>query len=47
MDFKSLEPTCYERVYNFVLIELAEKLQFHYLPELRQWDEEGIFFRFR
>ncbi len=46
IDLKSLEPAAYERVYNFVFVELAEKLQPHHLPELRQLDEDGIFFRF-
>ncbi|MTJ12785.1 cytotoxic translational repressor of toxin-antitoxin stability system [Anabaena sp. UHCC 0187] len=46
MDLKSLEPAAYEQVYNFVFVTLAEKLQPHNLPELRQLDQEGIFFRF-
>jgi hypothetical protein len=27
-------------------VELAEKLQLHHLPEIRQIDDNGIFFRF-
>jgi len=46
MDLKSLEPAAYEQVYNFVFVTLSEKLQPHNLPELRQLDQEGIFFRF-
>ncbi|MFM7407423.1 MAG: cytotoxic translational repressor of toxin-antitoxin stability system [Cuspidothrix sp.] len=46
VDLKSLEPAAYERVYDFVFVKLAEKLQFYDLPQLRQLDNEGIFFRF-
>ena len=31
---------------DFVFVDLAEKWQPHYLPELRQLDSEGIFYRF-
>ncbi|MFM2063793.1 MAG: hypothetical protein RLZZ507_3464 [Cyanobacteriota bacterium] len=47
IDLKSLEPAAYQRVYNFVFVEwAAHKWQLHGLPELRQLDEEGIFYRF-
>lgn len=46
IDLKSLEPAAYERVYNYVFVELAQKLQPHHLPQLRSLDQDGIFFRF-
>lgn len=47
VDLKSLEPVAYERVYDFVFIKCAaEKWQLHDLPDLRQLDNEGIFYRF-
>lgn len=46
LDLKSLEPAAYERVYRFVFVDLGENWQPHYLPELRQLDNEGIFYRF-
>ena len=46
VDLKSLEPVAYQRVYSFVFVELSEKWQPHDLPELRQLDSEGIFYRF-
>lgn len=46
VDLKSLEPAAYQRVYNFVFVEFAEKGPLHGLPELRQLDDEGIFHRF-
>ncbi|MEA5619718.1 cytotoxic translational repressor of toxin-antitoxin stability system [Cronbergia sp. UHCC 0137] len=46
LDLKSLEPAAYERVYGFVFMELGEKWQPHYLPNLRKLDNEGIFYRF-
>ncbi|HLO87272.1 MAG TPA: cytotoxic translational repressor of toxin-antitoxin stability system [Nostocaceae cyanobacterium] len=47
VDLKSLEPAAYERVYDFVLVKCAaEKWQLHHLPDLRQLDDEGIFYRF-
>jgi mRNA-degrading endonuclease RelE of RelBE toxin-antitoxin system len=46
LDLKSLEPVAYERVYSFVFTEFADKWQLHYLPELRQLDNAGIFYRF-
>jgi mRNA-degrading endonuclease RelE of RelBE toxin-antitoxin system len=45
-DLKNLEASAYQRVYDFVFIEFAEKGQLHYLTELRQIDVEGIFYRF-
>jgi hypothetical protein len=46
IDLKNLEPTAYQRVYDFVFIEFAGKSSLHCLPELRQLDSEGIFHRF-
>ncbi|MEH2022076.1 cytotoxic translational repressor of toxin-antitoxin stability system [Nostoc sp.] len=46
LDLKNLEPAAYERVYDFVFIELAQKWQLTDLKELRQLDSEGIFHRF-
>ncbi|MBD2692753.1 cytotoxic translational repressor of toxin-antitoxin stability system [Anabaena catenula] len=47
IDLKSLEAVAYERVYDFVFVECAaHKWQLHGLPELRQLDEQGIFYRF-
>ena len=46
LDLKNLEPAAYERVYDFVFIELAQKWQLSDLKELRQLDSEGIFHRF-
>jgi mRNA-degrading endonuclease RelE of RelBE toxin-antitoxin system len=47
VDLKSLEPAAYERVYDFVFVEWpTHKGQLHGLPELRQLDNEGIFYRF-
>ncbi|WP_066378216.1 MULTISPECIES: cytotoxic translational repressor of toxin-antitoxin stability system [unclassified Anabaena] len=46
VDLKNLEPAAYQRVYEFVFNEFAEKWPLHSLPELRQLDEEGIFHRF-
>jgi mRNA-degrading endonuclease RelE of RelBE toxin-antitoxin system len=47
VDLKSLEPAAYERVYNFVFVECAaDRWHLHSLPELRQLDNEGIFYRF-
>ncbi|MUG92193.1 cytotoxic translational repressor of toxin-antitoxin stability system [Scytonema sp. UIC 10036] len=45
-DLKSLEPAAYQRVYDFVFIEFAKKGLLHGLPEMRQIDSEGIFYRF-
>ena len=46
LDLKNLEPAAYERVYDFVFIELAQKWQLSDLKELRRLDSEGIFHRF-
>lgn len=46
IDLKNLEPAVYQRVYSFVFIDFAEKLPLHCLPELRQLDTEGIYYRF-
>lgn len=46
IDLKSLEPAAYQRVYDFVFVEFAEKGPLHCLPGLRQLDNEGIFHRF-
>ncbi|MBD2436408.1 cytotoxic translational repressor of toxin-antitoxin stability system [Nostoc sp. FACHB-110] len=46
VDLKSLEPAAYQKVYDFVFFEFAEKLSLHHLPELRQLDGDGIFHRF-
>jgi mRNA-degrading endonuclease RelE of RelBE toxin-antitoxin system len=46
LDLKNLEPAAYERVYDFVFTEFAQKWQLTGLKELRQLDSEGIFHRF-
>lgn len=46
VDLRNLEPSAYERVYDFVFTEFAEKWQMRSLPELRRLDSEGIFHRF-
>jgi hypothetical protein len=46
IDLKNLEPSAYERVYDFVFTEFVEKWQMRNLPELRRLDSEGIFHRF-
>lgn len=46
IDLKSLEPAAYQKVYDFVFFEFAQKWPLHHLPELRQLDGEGIFHRF-
>jgi hypothetical protein len=46
VDMKSLEPAAYQRVYDFVFFEFAQKRSLHYLPQLRRLDDEGIFHRF-
>ncbi|WGV26587.1 cytotoxic translational repressor of toxin-antitoxin stability system [Halotia branconii] len=46
VDLKSLEPAAYQRVYDFVFFEFAEKGLLHSLPELRQLDSGRIFHRF-
>ena len=40
LDLKNLEPAAYERVYDFVFIELAQKWQLTDLKELRQLDSD-------
>ncbi|MFB2769870.1 cytotoxic translational repressor of toxin-antitoxin stability system [Pelatocladus sp. BLCC-F211] len=45
VDLKNLEPAAYQLVYDFALIEFADKKQLHDLPDLRQVDKEGIFYR--
>ncbi|ARV57314.1 cytotoxic translational repressor of toxin-antitoxin stability system [Nostocales cyanobacterium HT-58-2] len=46
VDLKSLEPAAYQQVYDFVFIEFGKKGLLHCLPEIRQLDTEGIFYRF-
>lgn len=46
VDLKSLEPAAYQLVHDFILVEFPQKLPWHCLPELRQLDNEGIFYRF-
>jgi mRNA-degrading endonuclease RelE of RelBE toxin-antitoxin system len=46
VDLKSLEPAAYQRVYDFVFFEFAEKVPLHCLPELRQLDNGRIYHRF-
>ncbi len=46
IDLKNLEPAAYQRIYNYIFVEFADKRQLHALPELRQLDSEGIFYRF-
>ncbi len=45
IDLKNLEPAAYQLVYDFALIEFAQKPQLHDLADLRQVDREGIFYR--
>lgn len=45
-DLRRLEPTIYQQVYNLAFVEFPQKGQLHYLPQLRQIDGEGIFYRF-
>lgn len=46
LDLKSLEPAAYQRVYDFVFVEFAKNGLLHCLPDIRQLDNEGIFYRF-
>jgi mRNA-degrading endonuclease RelE of RelBE toxin-antitoxin system len=46
-DLKSLEPAAYEQVYKFVFVKCTpQNWNLRNLPELRQLDEQGIFYRF-
>ena len=46
-DLKSLEPVAYERVCKFVFVKCnSQNWSLQNLPELRQLDEQGIFYRF-
>jgi hypothetical protein len=44
-DLRNLESAAYQRVYHFVFVEFLEKGLLHYLPQMRQIDNEGIFYR--
>ncbi|AFY31286.1 hypothetical protein [Calothrix sp. PCC 7507] len=46
IDLKNLEPSAYERVYDFIFTEFTDKWQMRSLPELRRLDNDGIFHRF-
>ncbi|MFQ4141776.1 cytotoxic translational repressor of toxin-antitoxin stability system [Chlorogloeopsis sp. ULAP02] len=45
IDLKNLESAAYQRIYNFVFFEFIDKGLLHYLPEMRQIDSNGIFYR--
>ncbi|MBF2005916.1 cytotoxic translational repressor of toxin-antitoxin stability system [Chlorogloeopsis fritschii PCC 9212] len=45
VDLKNLESAAYQRIYNFVFFEFIDKGLLHYLPEMRQVDSDGIFYR--
>lgn len=45
-DLRNLEPVAYQRVFNFVFVEFIERSQLHWLPNIRQLDNQGIFYRF-
>ncbi|MBF2065438.1 MAG: cytotoxic translational repressor of toxin-antitoxin stability system [Calothrix sp. C42_A2020_038] len=45
-DLKRLKPSIYEQAYYMAFVEFPQKGQLHYLPQLRQIDGEGIFYRF-
>ncbi|MGD1871849.1 MAG: cytotoxic translational repressor of toxin-antitoxin stability system [Mastigocoleus sp.] len=45
-DLKKLPPEAYQKVYYFTFVEVKQNLNLHFLPELRQLDLEGIFYRF-
>lgn len=46
-DLKRVEASAYAIVYNFVFVDFPQKGTMHSLPELRQIDQEGVFYRFR
>jgi len=46
VDLKSLEPAAYQRVYDFVFVEFAQKQQLSHLPDLKRLDADGILYRF-
>ncbi|MDM9379910.1 cytotoxic translational repressor of toxin-antitoxin stability system [Chlorogloeopsis sp. ULAP01] len=45
IDLKNLESAAYQRIYNFVFFEFIDKGLLYYLPEMRQVDSDGIFYR--
>lgn len=45
-DLRRLQPAVYQQVYNMAFVEFPQKGQLHNLPQLRQIDGEGIFYRF-
>jgi hypothetical protein len=45
-DLGRIEAIAYKQVYNLAFMEFPQKGQLHYLPQLRQIDGEGIFYRF-
>jgi mRNA-degrading endonuclease RelE of RelBE toxin-antitoxin system len=46
VDLKRLEPAAYQRVYDFVFVEFAQKQQLSHLPDLNRLDADGILYRF-
>ncbi len=46
VDLKSLEPAAYQRVYDFIFVEFAQKQQLSHLPDLKRLDTDGILYRF-
>jgi hypothetical protein len=45
-DLRNVEDSAFQAIHNLVFVEFVEKPQLHYLPKLRQIDQEGIFYRF-
>ena len=45
-DLRKLQPANYQQIYDFVFVDFTKNLPLHSLPELRQLDSEGIFYRF-
>lgn len=45
-DLKCLQPDVYQMVYNIAFVDFPQKGKLYYLPQLRQIDGEGIFYRF-
>lgn len=45
-DLKNVEKFAYSVIYNFVFVDFPQIGTMHSLPELRQIDREGRFYRF-
>lgn len=46
-DLKRINTPAYSLIYNFVFVDFPAKGTMHSLPQLRQIDQEGVFYRFR